>query len=90
MTNENAASETTVETEENPGLRALELRTNPTKGLEEARNAAAGEAPNAAGGSFSSVVEDEVPSTSSPEATSIPSANTPSPPRQEGNEASED
>ncbi|QYO63456.1 hypothetical protein [Leptolyngbya sp. 7M] len=64
---------------ENPGMRAAAIHSDPTISLEEARNAAAGEAPNAAGSVADSTVEGHVPSTSDPYPTDIPSTDHPLP-----------
>lgn len=64
---------------QNPGARGAATRTNPEISQEEARNAAAGEGPNAAGGGVSSTAEEHVPSNSDPEASDLPSANRPNP-----------
>ena len=62
-----------------PGARATALDQNPKTSKEEARNANAGEGPNAAGGGYPSVAEDHVPSSSDPEASDLPTANSPYP-----------
>ncbi|MCU0527639.1 MAG: hypothetical protein MUF72_22805 [Elainella sp. Prado103] len=67
------------EIENNPGMRAAALRANPTLSLEEARNAAAGETPNAAGGSVTSDAENAVPSSSNPNPSNLPSTDHPIP-----------
>lgn len=61
------------EVAQNAGARAAEIDSDPSLGLEEARNAAAGEEPNAAGGEAPSTAEEHVPSNSSPEASDLPS-----------------
>jgi hypothetical protein len=67
------------EVAENPGARTAAVHQNPELMQEEARNAAAGEGPNAAGGpGIPSEAEDYVPSSSDPEATDLPTANSPS------------
>jgi hypothetical protein len=67
------------EVAENPGMRAAAINSDPTISLEEARNAAAGEGPNAAGSTAASSAEDYVPSTSDPDPTNIPSTDHPLP-----------
>ncbi|WOD40246.1 hypothetical protein [Nodosilinea sp. E11] len=62
---------------ENPGARTAALHQNPEISKEEARNANAGEGPNAAGGGKSSTAEGHVPSSSDPEASDLPTANAP-------------
>lgn len=64
---------------QNPGMRAAAINSDPTISLEETRNAAAGESPNAAGGVATSSAEDYVPSTSDPAPTDIPSTDHPLP-----------
>jgi hypothetical protein len=64
---------------ENSGMRAAAVNSDPTISLEEARNAAAGEGPNAAGGPAASSAEDYVPSRSDPDPTNIPSTDHPLP-----------
>lgn len=66
-------------TEENAGDRAAELNSNPNRSLEEARNAAEGKSPNASGGVAPSTAEETVPSNSDPDASDLPSSNTPTP-----------
>ncbi len=61
------------------GAGAAAIDANPLESLEEARRAAAGEAPNASGGPAPSDTEMHIPSSSDPCATDIPSANMPSP-----------
>jgi hypothetical protein len=64
------------EVADNPGARTAAIHQNPELMQQEARNAAAGEGPNAAGGSgASSSAEDYVPGTSDSEATDLPTAN---------------
>ncbi len=65
--------------EQNAGMRAVAIDSNPKISLEEARNAAEGKAPNASGGSAPSDTENHVPSTSDPEGTDLPTANAPNP-----------
>ncbi|MFQ4139796.1 hypothetical protein PGN35_026130 [Nodosilinea sp. PGN35] len=65
------------EVADNPGARTVALHQNPEISKEEARNASEGKGPNAAGGGFPSTVEDHVPSSSDPEATDLPTANSP-------------
>jgi len=67
------------EVAENPGMRAAAINTDPTIALEEARNAAAGESPNASGSSASSSAEDYVPGRSDPRPTHLPSTDHPLP-----------
>lgn len=64
---------------ENVGNRAAAINADPSIALEEARNAAEGKSPNAAGGVASSTAEEAVPGTSDPEASNLPSSNTPTP-----------
>lgn len=64
---------------ENPGMRAAAIRANPTISLEEARNAAEGKSPNAAGGPVESSAESRVPSTSDPNPSNLPSTDHPLP-----------
>jgi hypothetical protein len=66
------------EVADNPGARTAAIHQNPELMQQEARNAAAGEGPNAAGGpGIASEAEDHVPSRSDPEATDLPTANSP-------------
>lgn len=66
------------EVADNPGARTAAIHQHPELMQQEARNAAAGEGPNASGGSgASSTAEDYVPSLSDPEATDLPTANSP-------------
>ncbi|HEY9697795.1 MAG TPA: hypothetical protein V6D10_11060 [Trichocoleus sp.] len=58
-----------------PGMKAARINANPAISLEEARNAAAGEGENASGSVAPSTVEENVPSTSDPNATDIPSSD---------------
>ena len=68
------------EVADNPGARTAAIHQNPALMQQEARNAAAGEGPNGAGGSgASSEAEDYVPSSSDPEASKLPTANSPHP-----------
>ncbi|MGF1570436.1 MAG: hypothetical protein ACFCVD_20575 [Nodosilinea sp.] len=68
------------EVAESPGARTAAVHQNPELMQAEARNAAAGEGPNAAGGPGTpSDAEDYVPSSSDPEATDLPTANAPNP-----------
>lgn len=67
------------EVAQNPGMRNAAINSDPSISLEEARNAAAGEGPNASGGPASSSVEDYVPSESDPNPTNIPSTDHPLP-----------
>lgn len=67
------------EVAENPGMRTAAIHSDPTISLEEARNAAAGENPNASGGPAPSSTEDYVPSRSDPHPTNIPSTDHPLP-----------
>lgn len=64
---------------DNAGARTAATNSNPEISLQEARNAAAGEGPNAAGGTSPSSSELHVRGTSDPEATDIPTANNPNP-----------
>jgi hypothetical protein len=63
----------TEETSQNSGERTAEINSNPSISLEEARNAARGEGPNAAGGPANSTAEEHIPSRSDPEPTDLPS-----------------
>lgn len=65
------------ETADNPGARTAALRTNPKMGLEEGRNAAEGEGPNAMGGGAPNPDEDRVTSTYSPEGSPLPNPQIP-------------
>ncbi|MBW4459791.1 MAG: hypothetical protein KME47_06060 [Nodosilinea sp. WJT8-NPBG4] len=66
------------EVADNPGARTAAIHQNPELMQQEARNAAAGEGPNASGGpGIPSEAEDYVPSSSDPEATDLPTANSP-------------
>jgi hypothetical protein len=67
------------DTEQNAGDRAADLTANPSRSLDEARNAAEGKSPNAAGSISPSTAEDAVPSNSSPESSNLPSSNNPNP-----------
>lgn len=74
---QNALSE---EAAQNPGARNAAVHTHPEILDEEARNASAGETPNAAGGaSKPGAVEEHVPSSAEPQATDIPTSNAPHP-----------
>jgi hypothetical protein len=65
---------------QNPGARTATVHEHPEISNREASNANSGEAPNAAGGTGkTSTAENHVPSSSSPEATDLPTANTPDP-----------
>jgi len=72
MTEENSRQETT-------GEKNAQIDKDPSISLEEARNAAEGKSPNAAGGAASSTAEDHVPSSSEPYASDLPSGNHPKP-----------
>ncbi len=75
---ENEQNRLLEEVADNPGARTAAIHQNPELMQQEARNAAAGEGPNAAGGSgVSSEAEDYVPSSSDPEPTNLPTANSP-------------
>lgn len=63
---------------DNAGARTAATNNNPEISLQEARNAAAGEGPNASGSTAPSSAEWHIPSTSEPYATNIPTANAPS------------
>jgi len=65
------------ETADNAGARTAALRMNPKMGLEEGRNAAEGEGPNAMGSGAPNPDEDRVASTSSPEGSLLPNPQTP-------------
>lgn len=67
------------EVDQNPGMKAAAVNADPKISLEEARNAAAGESPNASGSTAPSSVEDYVPSRSDPRPTNIPSTDHPLP-----------
>ncbi len=75
-----------AEIADNPGMRAAAIRMNPALSLEEARNATAGEGPNAAGGPDGSVIEDYVPSNSDPNPTNLASTDHPVPDDAENTE----
>ncbi|HIK14096.1 MAG TPA: hypothetical protein IGS53_02155 [Leptolyngbyaceae cyanobacterium M33_DOE_097] len=78
--NSNEADNTESMSEEvaqNPGARAAAIAQNPALSLEEARNAAEGKAPNAAGSISPDEAENYVPGTSDPNPSSIPTANAP-------------
>lgn len=81
MVNDRSDNDETMSEEiaQNPGMRAAAINSDPTISLEEARNAAAGENPNAAGGPTQSSAEDYVPSRSDPYPTNIPSTDHPLP-----------
>lgn len=64
---------------QNSGARTTATDTNPEISQEEADNATAGKSPNAAGDGAPSTAEDHVPSESSPEASDLPTANSPYP-----------
>lgn len=74
MSQEQKQEQTDSEVTENSGVRTAKTNQDPKVSLEEARNAAAGEGPNAAGSSASSTAEEHVPGTSDPNATDLPSA----------------
>lgn len=60
--------------------RKANIHTDPEVFDHKAQNAAAGDSPTGAGGvEIPSTVDEHVPSNSEPEATDIPSANTPDP-----------
>lgn len=59
---------------QNAGARAAQIDSDPSIGLEEARNAAEGKGSNAAGGEAPSTAEEHVPSNSSPQASDLPSS----------------
>ena len=64
--------------DQTPGARTAAVHQDPEILNEQARNANAGERPNAAGGAGKpGDVEDHVPARSSPEATDLPTANAP-------------
>jgi hypothetical protein len=66
------------EVADNPGARTAAIHQNPELMQQEARNAAAGEGPNASGRpGAASDAQDYVPSSSDPEATDLPTANSP-------------
>lgn len=67
------------EVAQNPGARAAAIHANPEISLEEARNAAAGEGPNAMGSEGYNPDEDKVPANSEPESADLPTAHMPSP-----------
>jgi hypothetical protein len=81
MTDEASAQAKTElkEVADNAGARTAAINANPKISLEEAANAAAGEGPNASGGTAPSDTEIHIPSTSDPFATDLPTANTPDP-----------
>lgn len=62
------------EVADNSAERTAETNRDPQISLEEARNAAAGEGPNATGSSASSTAEEHVPSNSDPDSSDLPSA----------------
>lgn len=68
------------EVAQNPGARTAAIHQDPEILQEEAGKANAGERPNAAGGaSKPTEAENHVPSRSNPNATDLPTANTPDP-----------
>jgi len=67
------------EVAQNSGARAAAIDANPKISLEEARNAAAGESPNALGSGGFNPDEDKVPANSEAEATEINTTDMPSP-----------
>lgn len=70
----------TEEVAQNPGARAAAVHKNPELAKEQAKNANAGESPNAAGGMTKpSTAEDQVRGSDEPEASNLPTANTPEP-----------
>lgn len=77
MTNESSNKSMSEERSQNTGERSTQADMNPEEVLEKGRRAAEGKAPNSAGSVASSSVEEEIPSTSDPNATNIPSANRP-------------
>lgn len=75
---ENDQNKLLEEVADNPGARTAAIHQNPELMQQEARNAAAGEGPNASGGSgVSAEAEDHVPSSSDPEPSDLPTANSP-------------
>lgn len=80
MANETSDStqEELKEVADNAGARTAATNSNPEISLEEAKNAAAGEGPNASGSTAPSSAEWHISSTSEPYATNIPTANAPS------------
>ncbi|ACK72643.1 hypothetical protein PCC7424_4274 [Gloeothece citriformis PCC 7424] len=81
MAQENKHNQETMSEDvaQNPGARTAETNQNPAITEEEARNAAAGETPNASGSTTPSTAEDHVPSRSDPEATDLPTSYDPQP-----------
>jgi hypothetical protein len=68
------------EVAQNPGARAAAVHQNPELAKEQAKNANEGEGPNAAGGMTKpSTVEGRVRGSDEPEASDLPTANTPDP-----------
>lgn len=67
----------TADPEQSAGMKSMEADQDPAQSLEDARNAAAGEGPNASGSNAPSSAEEHVPGTSDPEATDLPTANSP-------------
>ncbi|MEA5448763.1 hypothetical protein VB780_09310 [Leptolyngbya sp. CCNP1308] len=75
---ENDQNKLLEEVADNPGARTAAIHQNPELMQQEARNAAAGEGPNASGGSgVSAEAEDHVSSSSDPEPSDLPTANSP-------------
>lgn len=74
---ESDANTNSQEISENSGMRAARIASDPSIGLEQARNANEGKAPNASGGNASSTVEEHIPSRSDPKASDLPSSNKP-------------
>lgn len=71
--NSNPKNENPQEISDNSGMRAAQIASDPSIGLEEARNANEGKPGNASGGTASSKAEEHVPSRSDPEASDLPS-----------------
>jgi imidazolonepropionase-like amidohydrolase len=74
------------EVADNAGARTAATNANPEIGLEEAKNAAAGEGPNASGSTAPSTAEWHIPSTSDQYASQMPSANSPNPEQADSTE----
>ena len=77
MTNESSDKAISEERSENTGVRSTQADINPDEVLEKGRRAAEGKAPNSAGSVAPSSVEDDVPGTSDPSVTDLPTANRP-------------
>lgn len=86
----NTTQQQLEEVADNAGARVAATSSNPDISLQEAKNAAAGEGPNASGSTAPSSAEWQIPSTSEPYASQMPSANAPNPEAADSTEAALD